>query len=85
VSAVRPGQIWISNTRLPGGEARYVRIDRLEVLTSTQTVLGLSRTVEMPIARVSTRPASRAEFRPSNRFIRLARFPRCYRLIKDAP
>ncbi|UIN38357.1 hypothetical protein [Methylobacterium oryzae] len=85
MSTVRPGQIWISNTRLPGGEARYVRVDRIEVQTSTQTVLGLSRTVETQIARVSTRPASRAEFRPTNRFIRLARFSRCYRLIQDTP
>lgn len=85
MTEVRPGQVWCAYGRLPNGEARYVRVDRIEGRTETQTVLGMVRTTETQIARVSTRPASSETFRPSNRFIRLARFATRYRLIQDAP
>jgi hypothetical protein len=85
VTEVRPGQIWCAYGRLPNGEARYVRVDRIESRPETQTVLGMVRTVETQIARVSTRPASSKTFRPSNRFIRVSRFATRYRLIEDTP
>ncbi|MCP1539984.1 hypothetical protein [Methylorubrum extorquens] len=82
--SVQVGQVWMAADRLKGGEARYVRVDAIDTIEEVQPVLGLTRTRRVPVARVSTRPASAPEFRRSNRFIRLERFGRAYRLIKDA-
>ncbi len=79
---VKVGQVWRDrDRRLP--EPRYVRIDRIDTKEEVQTVLGLTRKVPVPIARISSRTETATEFRPVTRFIRCDRLARFYRLIKD--
>lgn len=77
------GQVWRDNDRRHNGDARYVRIDRIEMREEFQDILGLRRMVKVPIARVSSCTGSDPEFKPITRFIRCDRFKRFYRFIRD--
>lgn len=77
------GQVWRDPDRRYNGDARYVRIDRIEMREEVQIVLGLRRKIQVPIARVSSCTGSDPVFKPITRFIRCDRFGRFYRFIRD--
>lgn len=79
---VRVGQVWRDPYAQHTDELRLVRIDGIEERVERQTVLGMTREIRYPIARISSKLGN-GEFKPVTRFIRIKRFEKFYKLYKD--
>lgn len=80
---VRVGQVWRDPYSRHTDDLRLVRIDKIETRKVKQTILGMTREISFDIARVSSKTGNETNFTPINRFIKVARFGRFYKLYKD--